>query len=70
MATEWCRKLQHFYNIWRSQPLATYVFTPADVASYLPPDEWQRFAAELPLQGPTRDRVAAIELMAPGAPVK
>jgi hypothetical protein len=68
LSCEWCTKMQHFYNIWRGQPLSRYVFSPADVASYQYSDSWAHLKASLPLQSPTRLRVEAIESMAPGAP--
>jgi hypothetical protein len=68
LAVEWCRRMQHFYNQWSSQPSASYAFTEADVAAYQPSDSWLEFKAGLPLQGPTRDRAVAIDSIAPGVP--
>lgn len=34
LAREWCRRLQHFYDLWEMQPDAKHRFSEGELASY------------------------------------
>eukprot|EP00975_Prorocentrum_lima_P028451 5978582-Prorocentrum_lima.AAC.1 len=51
MASEWCRRLQHFYNIWISQQEPNYRYTAEDLGSHIPAAEWVELCASLDARG-------------------
>ena len=65
LANEWANKCQWYYNIWKGQAGSDYVFTPEDLASYVPSKVWHEFVASLPAESPSRVRALAIEALAP-----
>ena len=68
LALEWCRRLQHYYDLWCMQDDAKYRFTPDDLASYTEGQEFRVLLDGVPLGGPLRERVNAIRALVPVNP--
>jgi hypothetical protein len=65
LALQWCRRLQHFYDIWCKQDDPKYIYTPEDIASYQEDPAWTLFWSTVPANGPLRDRAEAIRALVP-----
>lgn len=65
MALEWCRRMQHFYDLWVNSPGSAYSFSPSDMDAYQPGEAFTNMKAELPPSHPAWVRVQAIESMFP-----
>eukprot|EP00971_Amphidinium_carterae_P090778 1796872-Amphidinium_carterae.1 len=68
MALQWCRKRQHYLNIWCAQNESKYTYTKADHDAYLPEQPWQTFMESLEQGTDAYKRALDIQLMAPTKP--
>ena len=70
MASEWCRRRQHFFNVWleRKEP-DLLTFTEEEIASYEPPPEWSEWFSSLSDHHVCMGRARAIQLYKPGQAV-
>ena len=68
MAMEWCRRLQHFYDIHAAQPNEEYEYSAAEYASYQEDLEWVTFLCGLDIASPTWERASAIRSLVPTNP--
>ena len=59
----WCAKMQHYFDVWRTNGGGAYVFTAADVAAFQEPGEMARwYDSEA---GPHRARIDALRKLKP-----
>ena len=65
LATEWCRRNQHYYDIFLSADDVAYAFTEADTASYVEPQDFQDWADALPEASAARERLEALRAVRP-----
>ena len=68
LATEHCRRMQYWYNIWQRQPAQQYTFAKEELDAYEETEAWKAFVAASPVVGHMRDRVQAIRDMIPCLP--
>ena len=66
-ATEWCRRVQHFYELWRSHG-GEYVYVADDTGSYETSHEWLSVRAAVVPGGPQADKVALVDSLQPRNP--
>ena len=68
ICTEWCRKMQFFYDLWGAQGDDNYCFMQEDVDSYTWSEAWRALMEDIPLVGPTMERVQVLEALSPSRP--
>ena len=68
LALEWCRRQQHWYDLWRMQDDAKYHFTPDDLASYQEGTQLSDLLKDIPSGHPARGRAHAIQSLFPTNP--
>lgn len=65
MASEWCRRMQHFYSIYEVQGDPAYVYSADDLEAYMESEEWVSYLARLSIGSPAHSRSQAIRSLAP-----
>jgi hypothetical protein len=65
LATEWCRRNQHYYDLYVGADDAAYAFTEADSGSYVEPEDFVKWADALPEGSVARERVEALRAVRP-----
>ena len=68
LATAWCHRMQHFWDIYKRQRLANYQFTQADVDSYQEELSFVEFQIALPVESPAYPRVDQLKILRPVNP--
>jgi hypothetical protein len=64
-ATEWCRRHQHYFDIWSTHWDMDYVYTPVEIDSYRGSDVWSAFVMALPPLSQNALRAADIDVERP-----
>lgn len=65
MALEWCKRMQHFFGIYKQQEDADYVYSLDDLASYTCDEDWVSYISELDPASPAAARSAGIGQLTP-----
>eukprot|EP00972_Heterocapsa_arctica_P036199 5326531-Heterocapsa_arctica.AAC.1 len=65
MAVEWCRRMQHFFDLYGSQINKDFEFTTEHRASLKDSDAFLRMKSGLPKVGKAMERVQALEALRP-----
>ena len=65
MALQWCRRLQHYFDLWLQSDEAVFEYSSAALESYDPGQEWTSLLATLPSKGPARLRAEGIDSLCP-----
>ena len=65
LALEWCRRSQHFYNLYRQSDRPDFRYSPQELTSYEESAEWVAFLASSGCVGAVRDRTVAIRSLQP-----
>jgi hypothetical protein len=65
MALEWCRRMQHYYDIFKSQDDPTYVYSTDDLESYVEEYEWVSYLCDLDIESAAWSRSEAIRTLVP-----
>eukprot|EP00974_Lingulodinium_polyedra_P073034 7068573-Lingulodinium_polyedra.AAC.1 len=58
LALEWCRRQQHYFNLWVAQADPQMEYSDVVVASYRPSPEWEQFCSGL--EGVVLERAQAL----------
>ena len=67
MATEWCKRRQFYYNLWLEKGAPEVIsFSPDEVSSYAPSQEWADWISALPESDVASARARALNSYAPG----
>jgi len=64
LCLEWCRRMQHFYNLWVAKGDTQAQYTEAELASYQADPAWTELVGKLP-HGATKERALVIDRMVP-----
>ena len=68
LSTEWCDIMQHFYNLWAAHADFSYEFSPAELGSYVPSDEWRLARASMAAGSSAARRAAGFDEIRPKLP--
>ena len=69
MATQWCVRMLHFFEIWVLQEDSGYMYTAADLESFRPSDEWLNFCGQLELGSAIQVRCNQVDVLRPTNPM-
>ena len=65
MAMEWCRRRQHYCDIWKAQGAADYAYTDDDHFAYKPPTDWTDLMQKLTAAHACHQRAQALDSFRP-----
>jgi len=65
LAVEWCRRMQHFFDLWLNSPGEDYHFSASDMDSYVPTEAFIKLTDTIPHSHPAWARVVAIKALLP-----
>ena len=65
MALEWCRRMQHFFDIHKAQECADYIYSTHDLGSYAEGLEWVSYLCGLDIESTAWSRSEVIRALVP-----
>jgi len=68
LSLEWCRRMQHFFDIWRLQGSKSYIFSADELGSYVAQPSWTSLCASIPMGSGGRERFDFLSALRPVNP--
>ena len=65
MALEWCRRMQHFFDIHKAQECGDYIYSTHDLGSYAEGLEWVSYLCDLDIESTAWSGSEAIRALVP-----
>ena len=69
LAFAWCHRLQFFFDVWRAQEDPLYVYSDADIMSYVEEMSFRDFVRKLAPSSEAAKKAALISSLRPNSPL-